>query len=198
MVNFLQHKRSIIENYCNAFKKPAFKEIWGVDLNCNTKLPELAWLDKELLNYQYLSEDMCSSGCTIQNPAFLISQYTDCTGPIVFPFLNAFNPFKVCPSLFPQTYGPGQCCTKVTINNGSNVTTYNLTVGNASQQNNPEDGLSTFTFTPLIGKTIQFALGGYGFYAPGVQYSFDPSTGTITLLEGLKFNLGETYTIFSY
>ena len=48
----------------------------------------------------------------------------------------------------------------------------------------------------LIGKTIKIALGTL--LTDASDYSFDISTGTITLLLGRQFNPGEVYTIFAY
>lgn len=201
MVNFLQHKQGIIQDFCDAFKKGAYKDIWGISLNCNTKSQEEVWLNKQLLTYQELSEDGCASGCTLPNPSFVITQYATCDGTSPFPCPFPFNPNRLyCPITSQEyTVGGGGCCyTSVVVNYGT-VSTYNFTVTN--QNAVPGQiiaGTTTFTYPALIGFNIQLALSGYGFFNPGTQYNFDSTTGTITLLGGLLFNVSEVYTIFAY
>lgn len=202
MVNFLQHKSEIIKDFCTTFKKGAYKEIWGISLNCNTKPESEVWLNKQLLTYQTLSEQGCASGCTVQNPAFVITQYATCDGTSPFPTPFPFNPNNAfyAPTMSEYTVGCGGCCYTSVIVQTGNVTTFNFTVGSPQNaaQFNPAVGSTTFTSTGLIGFNIQLALSGYGFFNPGTQYTFDSSTGTITLLGGLLFNVSEVYTIFAY
>ena len=201
MVNFLQHKSEIIQDFCNAFKKDAYKDIWGIRLNCVVKPKEEVWLNKNLFDYQTLSEQGCASGCTVQNPAFVITQYATCDGTSPFPTPFPFNPNNVFCTTTMQEYtvGCGGCCyTSVVVNNGS-VITYNFTVTNQNTVSGQiVAGSTTFVYSALIGFNIQLALSGYGFFNPGTQYTFDNTTGTITLLGGLLFNISEVYTIFAY
>jgi len=69
LINFLQHKNEIISNFCNTFKKFAYKTIWGIDLNCNIKSKELVWLEQRLLRYQQLDDccTQCASSYAPQN-----------------------------------------------------------------------------------------------------------------------------------
>lgn len=198
MKNFIQHKKYIIQNFCDTFKKSAFRNIWGIDLNCNVKSEEEVWVDKELLDYQLLSESVCASGCTVQNPSFLITEYPTCEGTTPFPMVCSFNALKGFTVAPAERYSSGSCCTKVIINNNSTVKVYNFTVGPTSSTTVPANGATTFIYTPLIGFNIQLSLSGYGFFNPGTQYNYDISTGTITLLGGLLFNQNEVYTIFAY
>lgn len=170
--------------------------MWGIDLNCNVKLPEIVWLSKELLDYQLLSQGGCLSGCTINNPPFVITQYTSCDGPSVFPPLFTDGAFvKFGASCNTEFFRSGECCGKIIVNNGSTITTFQFTVG---QVNAPTAGAVVYTFPSIIGTNIQLALAGYGFLTQSVNYSFDLSSGTITLLGGLLFDVDATYTIFSY
>lgn len=202
MKNFLQNRLTIIQEFCDTFKKGAYKDIWGISKNCNVKNSETVWLNKSLLTYQTLSEDGCASGCTMLNPSFVITQYAAAEECPVFPAPFVFDPCIVfSTTTMRESYiGCGGCCyTNITVNNGSNVTTYNFVVTNMnSTPNQPIDGATVFTYAPLVGKSIQLALSGYGFFNPGTDYTFDNTTGTITLLRGLLFNLSEVYTIFAY
>ncbi len=200
MVNFLQHKTEVIQDFCDTFKKSAWKDIWGISLNCNVKPPEEVWFNKELLEYQELSADGCASGCTLPNPSFVITEYAKCTGISPFPCPFAFNPNKLfCTSTGEGFTVCGGCCTNITLSTGSTVRTYNFTVtNNAASITEPISGYDNFTYIPLIGFNIQLSLSGYGFFNPGTQYLFDTNTGKITLLGGLLFNYLEVYTIFAY
>ena len=93
MINFLQHRQEVISNFCNTFKKLAYKTLWGIDLNCNVKLPEFVWLEYTLLHYQEI--DDCCAQCTLsQEPKnCIISQYGVKSPNPAFPFcpLTIFN-----------------------------------------------------------------------------------------------------------
>ena len=88
MTNFLQHKREIISNFCNTFKKIAYKTLWGIDLNCNVKLPEYVWLDRTLLKYQEISD--CCSDCTnsYKPQNCVISQFANYISSCTYPFIQ--------------------------------------------------------------------------------------------------------------
>ena len=87
MRNFLQHKREIIDNFCNTFKKDGYKTIWGIDLNCNVRLPEIVWMDLILLRFQEIGD--CCADCTksYQPQNCVISQKATLASPLVFPFI---------------------------------------------------------------------------------------------------------------
>lgn len=87
MKNFLQHKTEVIENFCNSFKANAWKKIWGIDLNCNTKNTELTWLAYTLLKYQQLSD--CCSQCTESHEPkdCVVLQYATSNPSAKFPFI---------------------------------------------------------------------------------------------------------------
>jgi hypothetical protein len=77
-----------------------------------------------------------------------------------------------------------------------------FTVGNVG---GPINGSSTFlpinstTGLPLLeGKSVSIELSGYGPLTNTVDYSFNSTTGGITLLGGRLFNTTETYTITAY
>lgn len=199
MKNFLQHKHETIENFCNTYKQDCYKKIWGINLKCNTKGKEKVWSDYNLLRYQELSAPLCLSGSTIINPPFIITQYAECSGYTKFPVLFEFNPYHLAPQ---DSWINGGCCTKVTTTAGSIVNTFNFTVGTTQTSNNPAAGSFIFTQPLLVGFKIQLAIFGDGFLNPGpagiVQYTFDITTGTITLVGGLLFNIGDSYTIFAY
>jgi len=201
MKNFKAHHYDIIENFCNTFKKDAYKSIWGIDLNCNVKSKEKVWLQYQLLKYQDLSNVICVSGSTVINPSFVITQYTSCSGCAKFPELFKFNPWLFAP---PSSVCNNNCCTNVTTSAGSVIKTFNFTcVSSASGiSGQPIAGNTTFIYTPLVGYNIQLSLSGYGILNPGpegtIQYTYDKSSGTITLLTGLLFDLGGVYTIFAY
>lgn len=77
---------------------------------------------------------------------------------------------------------------------GSNVAIEQYPVGDTG---GPVAGTTTFTPSPsLIGKTVNVAM--RVLLDAGDDYTFNTTTGTITLLGGRLFNTGETYTIFSY
>lgn len=194
MKNFLQHKDSIIDNFCNTFKVGAYKEMYGVNLNCNVKKPELVWLAKELYKYQDLSKDVCLSGCTYPSTYFIQSARCSATGTSVF---EPIDDIPVC-TPYRETFRSGCCYVVINISGGGGGNTVGSTQVEVGATGGPVNGTTTFTLSTLIGKTIQFALSGYGFYLQGDQFIFNSTTGTITLLTGLLFNTGEVYTIFYY
>ena len=197
MKNFKQHKNSILLDYCNSYKKPAYKEIWGINLNCNTKPQELMWLNYKLLQQE--ENTNCSGTCNPINPSFVITQYATLEGTCIFPQMFPFDPQQCF--RFPQNpfYAcSGGCSTKIIVNNGSTVTTYQYIVQAVQTDYQPLNGSTVFIVPNLIGQNIQISLSGWGFLLQGSQYSFDSTTGTITLLTGLLFRTGEIYTIFSY
>lgn len=85
MNNFIQHRKRIIEDFCNSFRVDAMKSIWGIDINCNVKPNEIVWLYKTLLDYQELSAINCLSGCTYINPTSTTTQYCSVNGIVYFP-----------------------------------------------------------------------------------------------------------------
>lgn len=100
MKNFLQHKKEIIDNFCNTFKKLTYKTLWGIDLNCNTNLPELVWLEKMLLYYQQV--DDCCKQCTLSHlpKNCILSQLAIVNPNPTLPFIQ----LTVWNNAFPCTY----------------------------------------------------------------------------------------------
>lgn len=91
MKNFLQHKLQIIQDFCNSYKLSSFKDIWGIALNCNTMPQELAWLNKELLDYQTLS-DCCELCAGSKQPSgVILSQLATLSTNPTFPFIQVPN-----------------------------------------------------------------------------------------------------------
>jgi len=88
LINFLQHRSEVIGNFCNTFKKLAYKTIWGIDLNCNVLLPEFAWMAFMILRYQQLSD--CCAQCTSSHMPqdCVISQRASLNPNPKFPFVQ--------------------------------------------------------------------------------------------------------------
>jgi len=87
VVNFLQHKDEIISSFCNTFKKIAYKSIWGIELNCNIKDPEIVWFQKKLLEYQQESD--CCNECTLSyQPKNCIKIQSGTNSIPTYPFIQ--------------------------------------------------------------------------------------------------------------
>jgi len=74
----------------------------------------------------------------------------------------------------------------------TNSTTF--TIGD-SGPNTPVNGSTTYTNTALISKSPIIFLNGFGTLVNGVDYTFNNTTGVVTLIGGRVFNTGEVYTI---
>lgn len=96
--NFLNEKASTIQDYCNAFRKITWKKIWGIDVNCNSRLPDISWMHYELLRYQQLND--CCEECNISNTPqnAVIYQTASLNSSQQFPFvaLSICNPTTGC------------------------------------------------------------------------------------------------------
>jgi hypothetical protein len=172
--NFLLHKRYVVENFCNTFKYITYKDMWGISLNCNTRKQELVWLDKELLEYQELSD--CNT-CTFINDSFVIIAYAQYGGNT-----NEEN--------------MGSCCNTVTnvtnIINNYSAKPIQFIVGTGDA---PASGTVYYNNIDLIGFDLQIFLNGEGYLVENIDYIV-LDTGGFQLLGGRLFNTGEVYSVF--
>lgn len=86
------------------------------------------------------------------------------------------------------------CCKINFIDNSGIVFAAQFTIGDGGGLT-PVNGATTYTNPVLIGKSPLIMVNGGGFLVLNTDYSFNSTTGTITLLGGRLFNTGEVWTI---
>lgn len=172
---------------------------WGVEVGYNYTPELIISAKKQIADWQLASD--CANELCIASRSQIINIYA-------YP--------KWGGSPFPQIDGTGACDRFSNISQNVNIENVQIIVPplvieqfTVGQLGGPVSG--TFTFTPLIvtsslpllkGKAISIALGRSGPLTLGLDYVFDITLGTITLLTvsgtQLLFNTGEVYTITIY
>mgnify|MGYP001607879901 CR=1 FL=1 len=192
MTNYKQDIDQINLDYVNLMYAGYLKGLWGITAGYQTVPPYLTITRKKLADWQLL-QDCKGALCTASRSA----EYTI----LAYPTLGTTtfstgcdtecNPIPAISAIAPQ---------QIIISTSPPFNIIQYTVGAIT---GPVAGSTIFTplsagAAYLIGMSVDIALNDYGPLTQGVDYSFNSSTGQITLLSGRLFNIGEVYTITSF
>lgn len=203
MINLKSHIKSINCDYTETLYASYMKGEWGISVGYKPKPLPVIRMQKRLADWQ-LSMDCHGELCEKSNATY---QPCNICPPVPFSKVVTYPTWGNSP--FPQIDEAPDCnrswsgITPAVIQN-VNITvpplfTLQYTVGSAT---GPIPGAITFAPVDssgnhiLIGKTID--LFQLTILQAGVDFSFDTTTGVITLLSGRLFNAGEVYTIISF
>lgn len=82
MLNFLNHKSDILQDYVDCNYNQYLQEAWGIKTACRTSSVELAWFKEKLLSIQTLED--CGNLCFDVDDT-IINSYAAGTEISLFP-----------------------------------------------------------------------------------------------------------------
>lgn len=203
MINLKSHIKEINCNYAETMYAAYMVGEWGIKVGYTPKSIPIARMQKRLADWQ-LSMDCNGALCEKSKATF-----KPCPVCVPEPYSKVLSYPVWGNSPFPQIYGCNAYLYPSSINvpavlQGVEVVnppilTYQYTVG---ELYGPLPG--TTTFTPLDTNGNHFLIGRsidlfqLTILQAGIDYTFDSTTGTITLLAGRLFNTGEVYSILTF
>jgi len=192
MRNLAEHIKEINCDFTNVIFAKFMQGQWGINVGYSIPNLLISVMRKTVADWQLLSD------C---NNTLCVATTSGTTVITSYPTWGN--------SPFPQIVDSRSCYIEAITGASAVPETVNIIVPpllitqyEVGSSNGPTAGTNVFTplnsvrIPVLIDRTVDIALGA--FLELGVDYSFNITTGTITLLLGRLFNAGEVYTIISY